>query len=255
VLLTQIGARSDAIIIGQWWPAEEVGRFHAAAGVLTGLNLVVAMAVAALYPALVRVRASGEPERVWTLTAPVLAGGLALASTVMLLAPLVIYPLLDLLLGNRFAGAGPPLLVLRWALPCLVITGVVGVVLRSRHADRPLALVALSGAVVSLLINLALIPSQGALGAAISTVTAEVVMAGFGLVLLWRERAPLARAGVVGGLTGLLAGGVGLVAAPLGADSWWLTAACAIVAASAVLLLAAGGAMIVRRTRPRFREA
>ncbi|MCC6628882.1 MAG: oligosaccharide flippase family protein [Chloroflexi bacterium] len=251
VLLTQIGARSDAIIISQWWPTDEVGRFHAAAGVLSGLNLAVAMALAALYPPLVRAFAAGDERHARRLSAPILAGGLALAATMALLAPLVIEPLLNLLLGERFAGAGPPLLVLRWALPALVVSGVAGVTLRARHQDRPLAALALAGAGVSLALNLLLIPAQGALGAAVSTVAAEVVMAGVGAALLWRARLPLGRPLLAGALTGLLAGAAGLAAAAQGPAPWWLAALSAVAAALLVLAAAAGAVLLVRRGRAR----
>ena len=250
LLLTQIGARSDAIIISQSWPAEEVGRFHAAAGVLAGLNLLVAMALAALYPALVKAQAAGDARRAWRLTEPILAGGLAVATTIALLAPLVIDPLLAALLGDRFAGAGPPLMVLRWALPALVISGVAIVVLRSRGHDRPLTWVALVGALVSLALNLLLIPSQGALGAAVATVAAEVAMAGFGLALLWQARLPIARPLLLGGLAGGLAGVAGLAVAPLAPEIWWLAAGVAILTAAGVLVGTVGSAFLLWRIRP-----
>jgi O-antigen/teichoic acid export membrane protein len=249
LLLTQIGARSDAIIISQWWPAEEVGRFHAAAGVLAGLNLLVAMALAALYPPLVKAQAAGDHRRAWQMTEPIFAGGLAVATTVALLAPLVIDPLLAALLGDRFAGAGPPLMTLRWALPALVISGVAGVVLRARGHDRPLAWLALAGALVSLVLNLLLIPSRGALGAAASSVAAELAMAGLALALLWQTRLPILRPLLLGGAAGALAGGAGLAAAALAPPVWWLAALAAALTAPAVLLLVAGSLLLLRRGR------
>jgi O-antigen/teichoic acid export membrane protein len=248
LLLTQIGARSDAIIISQSWPADEVGRFHAAAGVLAGLNLLVAMTLAALYPPLVKAQAAGDGRRAWRLTEPVLAGGLAVATTTALLAPLVIDPLLAALLGDRFAGAGPPLMILRWALPALVISGVAAVVLRSRGHDRPLTWVALVGALVSLALNLALIPSQGALGAAVATVAAEVAMAGCGIALLRQTRLPIVRPIALGGLAGMLAGAAGLAVAPLMPDPWWLAALAAAAAAGLILVIATSAILVMARS-------
>jgi O-antigen/teichoic acid export membrane protein len=247
LVMTQIGTRSDAIIIGQWWPTAEVGRFHAASGLLGALNVVVGMALAALYPRLVRLRAAGDEARGARLAATMLGGGLALALTVTLLAPLLIDQLLLLLLGDRFAGAGPPLDILRWALPTFVLSGLAGVLLRSRGEDRPLAAVAVAGAVVSLALNLLLIPGGGAIGAAASTLVAELTMAALATVLLWRRGLPILRPIAAGLTVGGLAGGGGLAAAALAPPVWWLVAGVAILVAGAVLLLAAGLALVLER--------
>jgi O-antigen/teichoic acid export membrane protein len=247
LLLTQIGTRSDSIIIGLTWTASEAGRFHAAAGVLSGLSAAIIMIVAALYPPLVRANHDGDPRRLWALAEPVLAGGLALALVIAILAPLAIDPLLLLLLGDRFLEAGPALTILRWALPAIVITSVAGVVVRARGHDRPLAWIALAGALVSLTLNLLLIPTYGARGAAGSTVAAEVVMAGLGLAILRAWHLPLGRA-VGGGLSlGLLAGGIGLAAALPLATVWWQAAAVGAAGAGLVLALAGGLALHSRR--------
>lgn len=245
LLLIQIGSRSDAIIIGLTWPTAEVGGFHAAAGVLSGLNIAVAMALAALYPPLVRALAGGEERRAWRLAEPILAGGLAVTLVIAILAPLVIDPVLAILLGERFAGAGPPLLILRWALPALVVSGVGGVLLRADRQDHPLAWLALIGAVTSLVLNLLLIPAQGALGAATSTVAAEVAMAAAALGLAWR-RFPCGRALAGGGLAGVLAGSLGLAAAGLTAGPWWLTAGGAAAVAGLVLAVLAAAVLALR---------
>jgi O-antigen/teichoic acid export membrane protein len=168
---------------------------------------------------------------------------------VALLAPLVVEPLLTALLGASFLGAGPPLLVLRWVLPAYVLSGVAGVVLRAGGHDRPLALVALLGAAVSLALNLLLIPAMGALGAAVSTLTAEVAMAGLALLLLRPSGLPLLRPVLFGGLTGAAAGGAGLLVATLVAGPWWLTAALAGIIGAGLLGLAAGGAWALGRRR------
>jgi O-antigen/teichoic acid export membrane protein len=239
LILIQLGSRSDAILIGHWWPAAEAGRFHAASGVLASLNLVVAMTLAALYPALVRARAAGSEQDVRRLTLPLLVGGLALTTVVAMLAPLVIEPLLILLLGDRFVEAGPPLTVLRWALPALVVTGVAGAVLRSHGQDRALAWQALLGAVVSLTLNVTLIPAHGAIGAAASTLSAELAMAGFGVVLLRRNGLSTLQPATLGIAIGAAAGGTGLVAAHLAGQTWWLAALAGAAAAGAVLLTTA----------------
>ena len=236
LLLIQVGSRTDALFIGYWWPASEAGRFHAASGVLAGLNIAVAMTLAALYPALVRARAAGRRDHVARLTLPVLGGGLALTLTVSILAPLAIEPLLLLLLGDRFVGAGPALMILRWALPALVLTGVSGVVLRSAGRDRPLVWLALAGAVVSVALNALLIPTQGAIGAAVSTLMAEMAMAGTGVALLRGQGLAVARPVAIGLVVGGLAGELGLLAARLVDGAWWLTAGAGVAVAGTTLL-------------------
>lgn len=250
VLLQQIGSRSDAIIISQHWADAEVGRFHAASGLLAGLGLVVAMALQALFPRLVRERAAGNEAAGWQLTAPILSGGLALATTMSLLAPLMIDGLLDLILGDRFAGAGPPLTILRWVLPALVLSGVAMVVCRAWHADRPLAWIAGAGALTSLVFNLLLIPEHGAVGAAAATLLAELLMAAISLVVLCQRGLPAVRPTLSGLLVGGVAGTAGLAAASVASGPWWVSLLLAVAIAGLVLITAAGMIWLNGRRRP-----
>jgi O-antigen/teichoic acid export membrane protein len=181
-----------------------------------------------------------------------LAGGLALALALALIAPLAIEPAIVLALGERFSGASAPLALMRWALPAFVVSGVAGVLLRAQGEDRPLVIVAAVGAAISLLFNLLLIPAHGALGAATSTLLAELTMALLAAGLVWRRHRGLWRPLLIGGLAGSLAGLSGLIGAGLAPDSWWLATGLAAGLAGGLLGATGGLWMIVRRRSDRL---
>jgi O-antigen/teichoic acid export membrane protein len=79
------------------------------------------------------------------------------------------------LYGDRYASSAPYLAMLSFAYYFNTILGFNGVTLRVFGAIRPVVLINLSAAVLNVVLNLLLIPTFGALGAAIGTSTALVL--------------------------------------------------------------------------------
>lgn len=99
--------------------------------------------------------------------------------------------LLDLLYGRRYDAATPVLQVLAWAGAATFLTNALSPIAIVLQRSRAMIIIAASGLVVNLAINIVLIPQFGALASAYATLVTEiVVILGFGWVgiraLSWR---------------------------------------------------------------------
>jgi PST family polysaccharide transporter len=167
--------RIDQIMLGQMLGDHVVGQYTAATRIVEAACMFPVIAVASAAPALIRLKESdarsyrarlAELMRVIAVAGLVVALGLAIAAE----------PLVALLYGPAFLDAAGVMQVHAWVLPLvglgvvqsrwLVIEGL------SRFAFQR----ALSGALVNVALNLVLIPSHGAVGAAWATLAAQLAV-------------------------------------------------------------------------------
>jgi O-antigen/teichoic acid export membrane protein len=174
--LEQIFTQSSTLIVGGIVGPAQAALFRIARQFATALAQPAKLVVAALYPELARLRATGDLKGLWRLAAQVgLAGGAA-ATLIVALSMLLGRPLLSLIMGAEFGAAAPVLtwLVVAvaieiWALPLeptLVSVGRPGAAVRVRIC-------------VSILYVAALFPmvrTFGLTGAGAATVGAAVLM-------------------------------------------------------------------------------
>jgi O-antigen/teichoic acid export membrane protein len=207
-------------------------------------NLIVMMLLLAqslsisMYPTMVKEYDSGRGSIQGTvqralrylllLSLPIAVGGMLLADQII-----------TLLYGQEFAPAIPVMQILVWVLPSLFLAEILGRTTSTMHLEKKIARVAIVNALISVALNLALIPGLGGIGAAIAMVVARligIVMASMiiGPAMLFKGNVgPLLR--VVG--AGALMGGV-----------VWLLRDASVVAALdgkiALLLLIGVGAIV-----------
>ena len=197
---------ADSTLLGLLRTPEEVG-FYGAAYRLVLPWLTVASTVGLLaMPQLAEALHRGAPihrllERMsklsMSLAIPVAVGGTVAAPT-----------LITLVFGDRYLPAAVPFSILIWSCVTVFANAPFGFLLLARQQDRAYMFIALSGAAVNIVLNLALIPQIGMTGAAVATISAEVVVLA---AMLWATRdispvvlAPALRFGVPIGLaTGL----------------------------------------------------
>ena len=190
VLFDQI----DAILIGAILGASSVGLFQAPMR-LTTLLLYPGYAIAnGVAPRL----AHGLIERAN-------AGALRLSYRVIvlfqaaLLAPLVVWgePIAVLLFGEEFAESGD---VLRWLAPFVFLSGLAPLVSLGANylgLARRRAPIAIAAVLINIVVDLALIPTIGVIGAAIGTSLAYAVYVPAHVWLCWRELGLAVRDAVV----------------------------------------------------------
>ena len=136
------------------------------------LNLGIAYNLS-LLPSLTRLRnTAGELETLFhTATAQVFAIGLPLAVGGSLLA----VPIVRLLFGPGYAASAAPFAILIWAIPLNLLRDVPLMALLSAEGERWVFRVTLISAGLNLVLNIALIPTFGLVGAASATVLTEAV--------------------------------------------------------------------------------
>jgi len=182
VLLSAIYFRCDVYFISYWHGLETVGMYNAVFRLVEALRLLPAAALAVAFPHLCRAVDSRPLARLaLTLTA---AGLLMMAGT-LVAAPAVV----GLVYGAPYLPAAPALGVLALALPFFFLNYALTHQVIAWDGQRAYAAIAAGALVANLASNILLIPSQGMVGAAWSTVLTElVVMTGCFMTL---QRKPL----------------------------------------------------------------
>ncbi len=192
--LALLSLRVEFLVLSFVRGGRETGLFLAGLRVVEFLNLVPSAVAAGAMPALTREALRGEgPVRARTaatlafLAAPA-ACGLALV------AP----GLLGALFGGEYAAAAPSLRVLAAALVPLFLNGlVVAALVAAGHARRLPRLTAVRVAAATAL-ALVLVPSSGAMGAAMGFLASETLLLVLGLSTLRTVGFPLAVGGPLG---------------------------------------------------------
>jgi O-antigen/teichoic acid export membrane protein len=178
--------------------------------VLLGMMLLIAQSMAgAIYPSMVRSYAE-EPgtlnavarssvKYLLIICLPILVGGTLLANRIIVT-----------LYGEAFVNSIPVFQVMLWALPSLFLLELVGRVANALSLERPAAKINVSNAVVTVILNLILVPTMGILGGALALVIARTIR----LAQYWRvigsERLvrgkwqPLARVALAAAAMGVL---------------------------------------------------
>jgi len=194
ILAINVYYYADSVLLGLLRTPEEVG-FYGAAYKLVLPWLAVAgtvglLAMPQLAEALQR-GSSFEPlvrrlsKLSMSLAIPVAVGGTIAAPT-----------LIALVFGVRYLPAALPFSILIWSVVTVFANAPFGFLLLARRRDRAYMFIALAGAAVNIALNLVLIPTAGMIGAAIATLSAEVVVLG---AMLWTTRDVSLRV-LVGGL-------------------------------------------------------
>ena len=216
IVLSVAYTRTAVFVLDALEGSDAVGTYGVALKLTEPLAILPAALLAAVFPAIVRRRADGDPagERLRSLTTLVLAGcGVVVAAIGVMAGPW----LLDLLYGSQYAGAAAPFQILAVAvLFTFVNYALTHFVIAHDFHRRYLAYTA-TVFVLNLVLCLALVPRFGPVGAAWSVVLSEVLL----LSLCWRalRRVPRRSAAAVGHPTpvGPVPGGEPVTSGPHGA--------------------------------------
>lgn len=169
--------RSGTLALAALADARETAVFSVAASIAFGMLMLPNAITTALLPRLSAeddfhgLIACARRALVWTLVVAVLLAGAAAA---------VVPVGLPLVLGSEYADAGVPFALLCMGIPLIAASGVIGTSLLSVGRLRALGVQVAVSLMINLIALAVLVPSFGAVGAALATVACEAA----GLVLL-----------------------------------------------------------------------
>jgi O-antigen/teichoic acid export membrane protein len=173
ISLGMIMFQFDLVLLGFMKPAAEVGFYSAAYKVilffsafvfLYGVNIFPGIARCKKEPHTLRPIANQSLRYTMMLTIPLAAGGYLLAG-----------PLMNFIYGPEFAGGAGALQILLWIIPLMTARIVYRATLLTHGFERQELWIALGATVTNVGLNLLLIPQFSLMGAAVATLTAEVV--------------------------------------------------------------------------------
>ncbi len=199
ILLSALYFRCDVYFVERWHGLETVGVYNAAFRIVEALRLFPAAVLAVAFPALCNAADLTSLKRV---TSALVAGGVVLAAAIYLAAPFA----LELVYGLRFVEAAPAMRVLALALPLFFANYALTHQVIAWDGQRSYLAIASAALVTNLAGNSILIPNGGMVGAAISTLVTEIVVAGGCLLALLGQVGRVGRVGQVGGYADSLRG-------------------------------------------------
>ena len=181
MILIQVIYYIDTVMLGFMRTEQEVGFYNAAYQVILALTYLVAAYQDAIFPVIsnyyktsldmLRRLQSYTSKLMVTLAIPLAIGGTILAE-----------PIMNVIFGDRYANGVIALRILVWAVAFTYISTTYARGLWAGNKQGTFLMVITIQSLVNIVINLALIPPLGMMGAAIGTVSAEII----GLPLYYR---------------------------------------------------------------------
>jgi PST family polysaccharide transporter len=169
-----VSVRVDQMMLTSFMGTTENG-IYAAAQRLTEIIYYIPIAVmAAANPVLLRWHqqdAEGYASRLQRVFSALILGGIVIAAGVSLLSG----PVVNTLFGSEFARSGPVLAILAWNAPVVFLAVAQSNWFIAHGRQRGLMIRSAVAAVLSVTLNLALIPRLGAPGAAITMVVSQLI--------------------------------------------------------------------------------
>jgi O-antigen/teichoic acid export membrane protein len=172
-ILRLISYRVDTLLLVAMKGNVEAGLFHAVYKVVNGFTYIAEAMVQAVYPMLSRKGLAGDSHATY---------GLTLKYLIVLSLPLVIAfwlfpePIIRITLGAKFLPAAWTMRFLGVSLVMLFLTTLMERTLIAHDRQRASSIMTAISVVALVALDVALIPSMGAVGAAIATLVAETVL-------------------------------------------------------------------------------
>lgn len=176
----------DIVMLRHLAGSEETGIYAAAVRLSEAPYFLVGVVVSSIVPYLVGLRQADwalYEGRIRHLFRLLLAGGLAVAGSVALMSE----SLTDLFLGPTLAASAPILRVHAWAMLAVSAGCLSNALLINEGAQKATLYVSIAAATVNIMLNLALIPAFGGIGAACATLVSYAVASTFALPLFGEQ--------------------------------------------------------------------
>jgi lipopolysaccharide exporter len=165
--------RINSILVYQISGSDEAGYYAAAQKLIDQVQIVPIAIVGALFP-LISEAAHTNPERLRRFVASGWEILLGLALPIVTIVIAVAHPLAGLLFGDEFRGPTGTVLMIVWPVVVAIFLGyLAGALVPAINLLRIWTVIVFAGALLSVVLNLILIPPLGADGAAIATLLTE----------------------------------------------------------------------------------
>ncbi|MBI3665121.1 MAG: flippase [Acidobacteria bacterium] len=179
----------DVLALAQFREAAAVGLYTAVYKLVLLFAMLLTLFQVSLFPTLARAHAGGE--ELAPLAGRVLrfitAAFVPLAFAGMLLAG----RLLEFLFGPEYTTGATTLKILMWSLPLMALRAVFRIILVSFNLQRLDLRAVLAGTITNIALDLALVPGLSTAGAAISTLSSEMVIVYFSYRYVRRHIEPI----------------------------------------------------------------
>jgi O-antigen/teichoic acid export membrane protein len=176
--MIQVYYSIDSVLLGYLRDTEAVGQYAVAYRVPLGVFAFAAIWVAVVYP-----HASAlfikDPERLRRQVQTFASYSIAIALPLGIGATFAGDGLMPVLFGSDFAPAGPPFILLMWAVAVSMVSVNFGNVLLGCGDEKRYAIGVSIGALLNIGLNFALIPPLGTSGSAIATIASEVAVVAY----------------------------------------------------------------------------
>jgi O-antigen/teichoic acid export membrane protein len=179
VLADQVTASSDTAMLAVLRSTREAGIYAAVYRIPNAWVTVIGLTVLALIPAMTRTLAY-DPFRLRELRRRALGAGLLAGTAIVLTIPLA-YLLAPVLFGQQFGAGRAPLVLLLLATAVVAVAAPLQPMYVALRRDRALSVVTMATAGFNVTANTLVIPSFGMVGAATTTLMAQIVL----LTALW----------------------------------------------------------------------
>ena len=182
----------DVVMLGFLASDAEVGFYTASTRMKTlSVSLVTALG-GVLLPRLSSYYAEGNTGAFRGMLIKSMKFSLVAGTPIALYLALMADQVLRFLAGSGYAGAVLPMRIISATVLLIAVSNVTGLqILVPTNREKCTAISTVAGALVNVVMNLALIPQYGAVGAVIGTVTAEVTVLFVQCLYLGREISPL----------------------------------------------------------------
>ncbi len=169
VLVSALYFRIDVFFIERWQGLEAVGGYNAVFRLVEAMRLLPAAVMAVTFPMLVQTTDTRLVQRI--------GGVLAIAGVVLaLICALGSSLIVPLIYGAPYLYTAPTFAILSLALPLFFLNYALTHQVIAWDGQRAYLLIATLALVANVAANVALVPSQGMIGAAIATLLTEVVV-------------------------------------------------------------------------------
>jgi PST family polysaccharide transporter len=185
LVVTAVYYSFDSFLLGLTRTPEEVGLYGAAYRIVLAALLLPIAAHGVALPIVGRL-SDGSPPMVRPLLLGLSVALLTVALPVAVVTTLYAGPIVRLVLGPEYSASAPLLSLLIWSLVTVSANVPFAVVLLAERRDRSYMVAPVIGAVVSVTLDIALVPAFGPIAAAIVTLISEVTVL---TTIVWLTRA------------------------------------------------------------------
>jgi O-antigen/teichoic acid export membrane protein len=165
---------ADTVILGMFHSHGEVGWYNAAYRLIFTLSAIAGAFLSVMTPSLAREHMS-DPESVRAWIRGSIHGMAVPAMPITIGVSLLATPIITMLYGDSFAGAGLMLAVICWDTPLILFNALAGNVTAAVGLERQGARIYTLSAILNVALNLIFIPRYGGIAAAAITVVTDLV--------------------------------------------------------------------------------